>query len=380
MEKFGIDYPGDLLDDREGPCLSLYQPTHRDFPQRQQDPIRFRNLVRELEASLQQKYPNRAVAPLLAPFHALADDNRFWDHNLDGLAVLGAPGMFLVHRLQRPVPELAVAADSFHTKPLMRIVQSADRYQILALNRHSARLFEGNRDRVDEIPLAAGVPGSMDEVVGGDPERDRATRTYGRVEPGVMGRHGAGDAKQDAVDADTEQFFRAVDRAVLEHHSRTSGLPLLLAALPEHHHLFRKVSTNPHLLATLDVDASTLSLEELRKRAWELILPRYLERLQGLVDAFEEAQAKQHGSGDLSDVARAAVEGRVATLLLEAERRIPGRIDAHGAIDLDESGDPLVDDVLDDLGERVLRNGGEVVIVPAERMPTRSGLAAICRF
>ena len=39
-----------------------------------------------------------------------------------------------------------------------------------------------------------------------------------------------------------------------------------------------------------------------------------------------------------------------------------------------------VDDMLDDLAELVLTKGGEVVVVPSERMPTDSGLAAICRF
>ncbi len=42
--------------------------------------------------------------------------------------------------------------------------------------------------------------------------------------------------------------------------------------------------------------------------------------------------------------------------------------------------DPGTGDMLDDLGELVLRKGGEVVIVPAERMPTKSGLAATYRF
>ena len=41
---------------------------------------------------------------------------------------------------------------------------------------------------------------------------------------------------------------------------------------------------------------------------------------------------------------------------------------------------PEVDDVLDDLGERVAKTGGDVVMVPAERMPTRTGAAAIYRF
>jgi hypothetical protein len=35
-----------------------------------------------------------------------------------------------------------------------------------------------------------------------------------------------------------------------------------------------------------------------------------------------------------------------------------------------------VDDLLDDIGELVLRRGGEVVVVPHERMPADTGLAA----
>lgn len=382
MDRLANDYPGMILDAHPGPCLSLYQPTHRSFPGRQQDPIRFRNLVKSLGDSLRQRYPDREIDPLLAPFHALADDAKFWDHNLDGLAVLGSPDMFRAYRLQRPVAELAIVADSFHTKPLMRIVQSADRYQILGLNRHEARLFEGNRDSVDEIPLAPGVPRNLDAVVGRDIEGERATRTHGRVDPGAMGRHGASDAKNDAIDSDTEHFFRAVGQAVLEQHSRPSGLPLLLAALPEHHHLFRKVSNNPNLVdAAIDVDPAALSMEELCKRAWTVVQPTYLKRLAGLVESFGNAQAAQHGSGDLSDVARAAAQGRVATLLLDAERSIPGRMDPEtGAVSDAPLGDPRVDDALDDLGEQVLLNGGEVIIVPGERMPTATGLAAIYRF
>ena len=344
--------------------------------------IRFRNLVKTLAESLRQKYPNREIDPLLAPFHALAENDDFWNYNFDGLAILAAPDTMRVYRLQRPIAELAIVADSFHTKPLMRIVQSADRYQILGLNRHEARLYEGNRDSVDEIPLAPDVPRNLDAVVGRDIEGDRGIRTHGRIEADGMGRHGASDAKNDAIDSDTEHFFRAVGQAVLEHHSRPTGLPLLLAALPEHHHLFRKVNSNPHLVdAAIDVDPAVLSLEELRERAWALVQPTYLARLAGLVESFGNAQAKQHGSGDLSDVARAAAQGRVATLLLDAERSVPGRMDPEtGAVSEAPLGDPQVDDALDDLGEQVLRNGGEVVVVPGERMPTTTGLAAIYRF
>ena len=68
-------------------------------------------------------------------------------------------------------------------------------------------------------------------------------------------------------------------------------------------------------------------------------------------------------------------------MLIEADRVIPGHFDpVSGAIQFAEPGDPMVDDLLDDLGEHALRSGGQVVIVPAERMPTDTGIAAIYRY
>jgi hypothetical protein len=382
MDALERDYPSVLLADYEPPCLSLYQPTHRHYPDNQQDPIRFRNLVRVMEASLRQKHAARDVRPLLAPFQALADDRAFWNHTLDGLAVLATSDLFKVYRLQRPVPELAVVADSFHTKPLLRILQSADRYQILGINRQEMRLFEGNRDAIAEIESASGVPRTVDAVVGetvGEPERKN--RVYGPTAPGGTTRHGT-DVKEEELASDTVRFFRAVDRAVLEHHSRPSGLPLLLAALPEHHHLFRAVSRNPFLAAeAIDIYPDALSLDALRERAWQLVQPYYLKRLGGLIERFHAAKANNLGSDELADIGAAAAAGRIATLLIEAERHIPGALDpVTGAITPHDLGHPEIDDLLDDLGERALKTGGEVVIVPAERMPTDTGIAATYRF
>jgi hypothetical protein len=67
--------------------------------------------------------------------------------------------------------------------------------------------------------------------------------------------------------------------------------------------------------------------------------------------------------------------------LIEADRHLPGRIDyASGRIEPDDLAHPEVDDVLDDLGELVLQKGGQMLVVPAERMPTQTGIAAIYRF
>ncbi len=382
MDALERDYNSLLLDRHEPPCLSLYQPTHRSHPEKQQDPIRFRNLAGELEESLLRKYGSRESKPIMRPFHALAADHEFWNHALDGVAVFATASLFKVYRLQRPVRELAIVADSFHLKPLMRILQSADRYHVLGLNRHQATLLEGNRYAVDEVELAPGFPRTVVSVVGEDQgEPERANRVYGGAGAGGTTRHGT-DVRQDAIDSDTEAFFRALDAAVLDQYSRPADMPLLLAALPEHHHLFRSVSRNPYLMAgAIDSYPGALSMDELRERAWQVVLPKYLERLGGLVERFGNARSEERSGADVAEVARAAAAGRVATLLIEADRLVPGRLDpVSGAIEFAPLEDPGTDDLLDDLGEHVLRTGGEVVMVPVERMPTDTGLAAIYRY
>jgi len=75
------------------------------------------------------------------------------------------------------------------------------------------------------------------------------------------------------------------------------------------------------------------------------------------------------------------VGGRVDTLLIEAQREIPGRIiEVTGEIEFDDLEHPELDDVLDDLGLLALKMGGQVVIVPTDRMPTKTGIAAIYRY
>ena len=193
--------------------------------------------------------------------------------------------------------------------------------------------------------------------------------------------HHSQGGKKDEADIDAERFFRAVDRAVLEHYSRPSGLPWILAALPEHHHLFHRVSQNPLLKAEgLMINPDALTVDELRQRAWQVVEPQYQARLAALADEFMAAKSKGLGSDDLAQVALAAAAGRVSTLLIEADRRIAGRLDGStGRVEVVDLSHPQVDDLLDDLGELVDKMGGRVMVLPTEQMPGQTGLAATYR-
>lgn len=368
-----------LIEPVSGPCISIYQPTHRHHPDNQKDPIEFKNLVREVEHSLRLKFSGRETRPFMEPLHRLQEDAKFWNHTLDGLAVLASSDAFHVFQFPRAVRPLAVVADSFHVKPLIRIVQSADHFQVLCLSRQQARMLDGNRYGLEDIDVPD-FPSTIKVALGDELTKPFQTvATTGSQGGAVFHGHGS---KKDEVDKDTERYFRAVDRAVFSTFSKPSGLPLILVALQEHQPVFRAVSQN-HLLLPHGVSGNPDSMapDNLREAVWQAVEPQYLARLAKLSEDFSNAVAHQKATGDLSDAAVAAVAGKIGTLLIEDEKIMPGRLDpASGAISDAPLENPEIGDMLDDLAEVVLRNRGEVIVVPAGRMPTKTGLAAILRY
>ena len=376
LYKIVNDFPNEILNVREAPFISLYQPTHRHRPENKQDLIRFKNLIQEVENSLKPKYPKKEISEIMKPFYELEEDRIFWNHTLDGLAIFRGGEKCIIYNLQRPVKELVLVSNSFHIKPLIRIFQSADRYHLLGLNRNEFALYEGNRYGFEKIEIGPETPTNIKEILG-----DEYTRPSLNTSGSTGTFHGHG-SKRDEIDKDTEKFFRYVDRFVLENYSRPSGLPLILVALNEYHSLFQSISHNPLLMKDgIKTAYDALDIDTLRASVWENIEPLYLEKTKILVDSYEIARSKFLASDDLAQITRAALENNISTLIIEADRIIPGKINLEtGELARGDLKDLNLDDILDDLAEMVFKNKGEVVVLPKERMPSDTGAAAIYRY
>jgi hypothetical protein len=384
MELLTKELMQELLAADQAPCLSIYLPTHRKHPENLQDTIRFKNLLKQLEVSLARKYSNGEVKKHIEPFEALAGDSDTWNHTFDGLAVFSSNGLFKVVGVHKSFEELAMVADSFHTKPLMQYLQSADRYHVLGLSFHDIRLFEGNRHSLAEMELLPDIPRTITDALGDDlTDKHSTVSSYGGTGGESTSMHHGHGGRNEEMEKDAERFFRVVANNIYERYSKPTGLPLILAALPEHHSLFERVSKNPLLLSkSIAVNPTSVSTDKLVKLAWEIMEPEYNLKLDNFVSSFEQARANGKGSDDYKEVAVAAVEGRVETLIVEADRIIPVRITnlITGNTQRKDLINPKVDDLLDDMGALVMKMGGQVMVLPAGKMPSETGLAAIFRY
>lgn len=384
MELLTKELVQELLAADQAPCLSIYMPTHRKHPENLQDIILFKNLVRQMKESLLQKYSAGEVQTHLEPLETLADDNNTWSHTSDGLAVFSAPGLFKVVGAHKSFEELALVADSFHTKPLRQYLQSLDHFHVLGLSLHDIRLFEGNRHSLTEVDLTADTPKTITEALGDDlTDKHTTVASYGGSGGESSPMHHGHGGRKDETEKDTERYFRVVANTIYEQYSKPSGWPLILAALTEHQSLFQKVNKNPLLLTNgIAINPSSVSTDKLAAMAWEIMEPEYNLKLESLVAIFEQARANGKGSDDYKEVAVAAVEGRVDTLIVEADRIIPVRITnlVTGNTQQKDMINPKVDDLLDDMGELVMKMGGQVMVLPSGKMPSETGLAAIFRY
>lgn len=384
MELLTKEIVQELLSINEAPCISLYMPTHRSHPEKLQDVIRFKNLLKELEASLVKKYAADEVKKSLEPFEAIVNDANIWNQTFDGLAIFSAQGIFKAIKLQESVKELAMVADSFHTKPLRQYLQSTDRYHVLGIGLKDIQLFEGNRHSLVKLELQTDVPETITQALGDElTEKHSTVASYGGTGVDNSSMHYGYGSKKDEEDNDTARFFRTVSKSIYENYSKPTGLPLILAALPNHHNLFQKVSKNPLLLANgIDINPESVSIEKLAEMAWSIMEPEYLGKLDSLVEKFAQEKANGKGSDDMKQIGVAVVEGKIETLIIEADRMIANKLtnQVTGNIQNRDLTNPKVDDLLDDLGELVIKMGGNVMVLPAEKMPSETGLAAIFRY
>jgi hypothetical protein len=409
LETLSLEAVRSLMQPHAPPCVSLYLPTHRTVPDNAVDLPTFRQFVGGLADGLSASHPRHEIERLLKPLHRLAVDDGFWEHSRDGIAVLASDGRARVFRLQRPVTPLAVIRDRFHLMPLVRLASGIERCHVLALTSREARLLEGTvwhdttgtvvarLDPVGIVPLPGHEP--ADSLRRGDVVDEETFQPH-RVERGMgpagmagsTAVHGGVGSRRDDVDADTEIFLRHVDGVVLHQASRPTNLPLVLVAAARLAATFRGLSKNDLLLdAAVTRDPHLMTPDELATAVAAVFAAAAAKRIEDEIQHWRQACDHDLGARDLADIGRAAVAGRVATLLVEADRIEPGRFDrTTGAIEFESPSTPRParspavaldhDDVLGAVAETVLAHGGTIVAVRRIDMPTESGAAAIYRY
>jgi hypothetical protein len=379
-----------LMEEHKKPCVSIFMPLYRAGAEIQQNPLRFKNMLREAEQRLiANGQEEQDAKELLGPAQELLKDNDFWQHPLSGLAVYRSPDLFRYYRLPFDLQELVILADRFYIKPLLPLFYAERRFYILALSQNQVRFFQATRYSVHEIELK-GIPQSLAEALKYEyPEKQPQFRTSapggkqhpGRRRPAIFYAYGVDidDAKGRIL-----RYFREIDKG-LHGLLKEERAPLVLASVEYLFPIYREANTYPYLIDKgIPGNPELLSPEELHKQAWAIVQPYFQKVQEEALARYRELAGSGRVSNDVREIVPAAYCGRVESLFVAVGYQQWGTFDPDtDRVYLHQSAEPGDEDLLDLAVVQTLLHGGNVYTVNLEEMPDdpkHGPLAAVFRY
>lgn len=341
--------------------------------------IKLRNRIREVESRLGDSALDRAGQEAVSrDLQRIYRDLERPDSlpGTQGVAVFASSGHKLFERIPLPlVHRSRLVVDSTPlVRELLTVEDEVGRLLTVVLDRTSARLFEVTAFDVTELN---GV--HADASRGGRFHSDR----HGA--PG-MGEH----TWHNRIRNEKNRHLTTVADALfqLDRKQRVDGVVLAgigadaSALIPYLHAYLRDrvvgtVKLNPKDTSAATVHAATLAARAEAERKAEL----------ALVDQLEDAHGTGWAVNGIKPVLKALAEGKLRTLLVNADHEAPGFRCASGRLTLTErecasdgKATPVVD-VLDEALEEALRQRVNVEVVRSPEAAARvDGLAGLLRF
>jgi hypothetical protein len=345
------------------PAVSILARTSRTFPDNKQDAIRVKNLVRQAEARLRREFEARTIEPLLGRIRELAGSVDY-QHALDGLAIYASAKYAGVHYLPFAVRDRTVVDRTFATRDLVRAMNRSPHYWVLALSEKATRLYEGYRDDLIEVrrrgfPMAFALPSSPKRMAGG-----------------------YGVDKSKYMDRRMLQYFRQVDRN-LTGVLAVEDLPLLLLGVEHYLSAFNQVTRHgPRVMAMITGNYDRTTVPQLAKVSFPLVRESLRRRRQEMVEELKAISKTKRFACGIKKTWELANQGKVDLLLVEDDYEYPARLDARGnpAGAEDPLAPGVIDDLVDELVEKVLAGGGQAHFVEPGSLARFKRVAARLRY
>jgi hypothetical protein len=287
-----------------------------------------------------------------------------------GVALFASADECVAVESTTPFAASVTIAPRYYVVPLVPVTAPAPSAFVLALSRHVVRLIDAAT--AQELPLPRNAPRSLTDAVG--TERRTPTLQQHSVGTGAV-FHGRGEGDDDVL-PEIEIYCRRLATA-LAGELGGDGRGVVLAGDVQITATFRRIAIGWPLLAEhIHGNHDRTPSSQLAAFALPLLAARESARQADLRLLYGTRSAEQRASDDPRDIAAAARDGRIDTLLLERAAALdePALRAAREPHAVQPEGPFNSETVL------TLRCGGEVCVVPAAAMPTRSPQAAIFRF
>jgi len=364
----------------EGPCITILIPLRRE--DNRLIPATVKDALHEAQKRLQDRNVEpKQIKALLEPLRGL-EENLDAEPQQKVAVILRSPGVFSHYYFAEQTEESVTVADHFYLLPLIPTLRENRPFYILALSQNHIRLLRCTNTTSEEVDLPATIPRRLDDFLQNDqPDHMLDGGSAGGPSTGSMGRvmFGTGTDKE-RKDEYLLHFYKAIDRGIA-HLLKDAPAPLVIAGVEYELTLYQRESEFPRLVDE-GVRGAPDGLKggELHKRALEVIQPYWDKDIEEALAVFEQF-GSERTSLSLKEIVKAAYDGRVLHLFVARGAKEMGNFDeATHRVRTHAEERPGDEDLINAAAVQTINHAGNVFVLPRNKIPHGSQIAAVMRY
>lgn len=344
-----------LLESSEGVHLTIYLVNRGSLLDLKSQLKESLNLANEwLNPVMSYEEKNK----LLEPVNNLISDSRIFKGINGNIGIFRNQESFRVLSVPVEVEETCQVATSFHVKPLLKWLQVDQEFLLLGLEQEAAHLYFGSQNSIKlvdsvvlpEIFKSKSFVSNYLSIKKVRQSKLKKVETYNWLNDWIL----------ELTKSSTPKLFLAGEKSVIE---------------PLANHLnYKNTIKNPisNFFSKNDISEICITIRKILKSDSK----SYIEK--ALME-FRFAEEGNRARKNIFQIAKAVVKGRVRKLIVTDELNIFGKVDKDSGglaihpFDMDHEDD----DILDDLAQMVLSQGGEVIVASRSEIPKGRPILAI---
>jgi hypothetical protein len=343
------------------PCLTISFNTHRTHPDNLQDKIMLKNFLSQAKERLLLDYDKNSIHALLEKLDKIEDKIDI-NYNLDSLHIFLSNDTEEIIKSPWQVEFNAVhIADKFAIKALIKAFNRTENYLILLLSQSAVSLYQAINDKIykeiknDVFPITNNIHylTNIDKI---------------------------NDSKK--VDNMIREFFNTVDFAIQKEYNE-SFLKIVVVSTEKNYTNLIEVAHNSkiysgHVLINYNND----SLQTIETQTWEFIQTKQKQARTDAIKEMEDSISKGNVLTDLTEIYRAAKEGRAELLIISEDYhqsvKMTGDFSFELIDDLNQAN--VIEDISNEISWEVISKKGRVIYTCQDELKTMGNIVLKVRY
>jgi len=350
-----------LASEKNSPCVTISMNTHRNAPENLKDIVTLKTLLVEARERVIKEFGSLAVTDLIKNIDQIGTEIDV-NYNLDSIHIFLSNSTKEIVKSTWPTLTGGVhIAGNFAVKPLIKVFNRTVEYLVLKLTQSEVRLLLAIND------------GIVGEIKNDD-------FPFARESQELTDSEEMNDSKQS--DNSVREFFNQIDKALVRVNNKTDMKCVVISTNDNYNRLMKVADKPAAYLGWSNINYKNTGNNSFANDAWQVVKELQKKGRAKDIQEMQEAVGKGNVITELSEIYRAAKEGRGELLIVNDHFQQAVRVTGDFSLILvtDTTLTGVIEDISSEIAWDVISKKGRAIFTTQEELKSLGDIALKVRY